>query len=322
MKIAVGHAGTPEHQLAGALIEMAAAAGIALQGKVFDGGGEARRVASVHEGMSEVSLGLAETVRWTYRAEGAYDGWRHTSLRALATIQHTQWLGVAARWESGIGSLADLRDARNLRLLAPLPGGASATWAFVTGKVLGAHGASPAELVQRGWRSEDISSAESRLERADFDVLIAPLGAPGSAHARLWHSASELANLRFFAVPDTLLDTLEADHGLARGTVPAGYLRGIAAPLTTVCFDEWIVFASERLEDAMALKLVDAFEKGRHKLLPLHASLDPLRPLDDLGLPVHRAVKRDRQQLTRIAVTSTDTAAAPADERVRAKALV
>lgn len=308
MKIAIGPAGTPEWHLCSVVREAAAAAGIALEPKRFDGG-EARRVASVHEGMSDVSVALAETVRWTYRAQSAYDGWRHTSLRALAAIHHSQWLGVAARWETGIGSLADLGTARNLRLIAPLPGGESATWTFVAGQALAAHGVRIGELTERGWRVEDLAKGAARVRNLDFDVLIAPLGPIGSVHASLWHEASVLANLRFLPLSDMALDRFRSDHGLLRTALPTGYLRGVDAPVPTVGFERWTVFASERLEDPVALALTHALEARRASLLPLHAALDPLRSLDDLGLPVHRAVKRDREERAFAAV------AAPAGER-------
>jgi TRAP-type uncharacterized transport system substrate-binding protein len=305
MRIAVGPSGSAEALLAHAVIRIAQTAGISLEPKHFDGG-EARRVASVHEGMSEVSLALAETVRWTYRAEGAYDGWRHTSLRALAAIYQPVWLGIASRWESGIASLEDLAEARNLRLLAPLRGGESATWSFVAEQVLGAHGARPAELVKRGWRVEDIAKAGARVRTADFDVIAAPIGAPCSMHAQLWQEASVRGNLRFLAVGDQLRDRLASEPGLRCGAIPPNYLRGLDASLQTITFDRWVIFASERLEDDVAVRLSRALEEGRRSLLPLHAFLDPLASFDDVGVPVHRAVRKDRQerQLTASLATS------------------
>jgi TRAP-type uncharacterized transport system substrate-binding protein len=293
--MAVGPVGTPEAYLANEVIKLAQAAGIALQPKRFDGG-EARRVASVHEGMSEVSLALAETVRWTYRAESAYDGWRHTSLRTIAALYHPLWLGIAARWESGIASLDDLAHARNLRLLAPLRGGESATWSFVAEQVLAAHGAAPSELVKRGWRVEDISKAGARARTLDFDLIVGPVGAPGSAHLELWHEASVRANLRFLPVAGALQDRLATEHGVRSGVLPANYLRGLDASLHTVMFDRWLVFASERLEDDVAVKLARALEDGRRSFVPVHAFVDPLASFDDARVPVHRAVGKDRQE--------------------------
>ena len=294
MRIAVGPPGTPEAYLAQAVIEVAQEAGIALTAKRFDGG-EARRVASVHEGMSEFSLALAETVRWTYRAEGAYDGWRHTSLRALAALYHPIWLGVAARWESGVSSLEDLARARNLRLLAPLRGGESATWSFVAQQVLATHGAAPAQLLDRGCRVEDIAKAGARVTTLDFDIIVAPLGASASAADRMWQEAALRANLRFLPLPAALKDRLGSEYALRCGSIPANFLRGIEAPLPAIMFERWLIFSSERLEDDVAVNFARALEQKRRHLVPLHAFLDPLASFDDAGVPVHRAVRKDRE---------------------------
>ncbi|MHB8468201.1 MAG: TAXI family TRAP transporter solute-binding subunit [Gaiellaceae bacterium] len=294
LRIATPGAGTPEWYIAAAVKRLAADAGIELEPKHFDGG-EARRVASVHEGMAEVALALVETAGWAYRAESAYDGWRHTSLRAIAAIEQTQWLGVAARWESRVGSLDELAEARSLRLHTPLPGGDSASWTFLAGETLAAHGARPAQLEERGWRVEDVGSARARVRELDFDVLVAPIGPFRGAQARLWQEASVLADLRFLPLPEPTLERLESQHGVRRGLLPAGYLRGADTPVPTICCDRWVVFASERLEDEVAVALSRGLEDRRERLIALHASLDPLRPLDDVRIPVHRAVLRDRR---------------------------
>lgn len=294
LRIAAPSTGTPEWYLAAAVKRLAAEAGIELEAKHFDGG-EARRVASIHEGMAEIGLALVETAGWAYRAEGAYDGWRHTSLRAIAAIDQPQWLGVAARWESRVGSLDDLAEARDLRLLAPLPGGDSASWTFLAGELLAAHGARPAQLAERGWRVDDLAAARTRVRELDFDVLIAPIGPFRGAQAQLWHEASTLANLRFLPLTEPTLDRLESEHGVHRSLLPADYLRGVDTRVPTIRCDRWVVLASERLEDEPAVALSRALEDRRERLLPLHASLDPRRPLDDVRIPVHRAVLKDRR---------------------------
>lgn len=294
LRIAAPPAGAAEWYLAAAVKRLAAEAGIELEPKQLDGG-EARRVAAIHEGMAEIGLALVETAGWAYRAESAYDGWRHTSLRAIAAIDQPQWLGVAARWETRVGSLDELAEARGLRLLAPLPGGDSATWTFLAGETLAAHGARPAQLAGRGWRVEDLAAAHARVRALDFDVLVAPVGPFRGAQAQLWHEASTRANLRFLTLPEPTLDRLEADHGVHRSLLPADYLRGVEARVPTIRCDRWVVLASERLDDETAVALSRAFEDRRERLLPLHASLDPWRPLDDVRIPVHRAVLRDRR---------------------------
>lgn len=294
LRLAVAANGTPEWYLAGAIRRLASEAGITLEPKRFEGG-EARRVASLHEGMAEVGIALADTARWAYRAEAAYEGWRQTSLRAIAAIEQTQWLGVAVRFETRVASLDELGAARGLRLLAPLPGGESTTWSFLASEVLDAHGADPTRLAAQGWRVEELHAAARRVRALDFDALVAPIGPFLGPQAHVWHEASALANLRFLPLPDATLSRLETMHGLQRGVLPAGYLRGVEQAVPTVQCDRWVVLVAERLADETAVALARALEDRRARLLRLHAGIDALRSLEDLGIPVHRAVLADQR---------------------------
>lgn len=288
IRIAVPGRGAPEWYLAAVLRRLAGERGVDLVSKQFDGG-EARRVGSIHEGMAEVSIALEETVRWAYRAESAYDGWRHTSFRLVAGIEQVQWLAVAAREDARVASLADLGEARDLRVLTYVPGGESATWAYLAGELLRAHGVDPARH-----RLFDVERERARIRRLDFDLLVAPLGPFRGWRGSLWHEASTLAPLRFLPLEDAALDRLEQEHGLRRGLLPAEYLAGVDEPVQTLRFDRWLVVASERLEDEAALTLAAALDRGRERLAPLHAFHDPRRPLLDVGVPVHRAVRTAR----------------------------
>jgi TRAP-type uncharacterized transport system substrate-binding protein len=288
LRLAIADRGAPEWYLAAVLRQLAGDAGVALEPKRFDGG-EARRVASVHEGMAEVSIALEETVRWAYRAESAYDGWRHTSFRLVAGIEQMQWLGFAAREDARVASFDDLASAGDLRVLTYLPGGESATWSFLVSATLAAHGVDPGRL-----RLLDVESERSRIRRLDFDLLIAPIGPYRGWRGSIWQEAAALAPLRFLPCDTVAVERLGSSHGLRSGLLPADYLPGVREPVPTLRFDRWLVFASERLEEDTALTLARALDAGRDRLAALHAFHDPRRPLLDVGVPVHRAVRSDR----------------------------
>lgn len=288
LRIAVPARGAPEWYLSALVRRLGETAGLPIESKRFDGG-EPRRVAAIHEGMAELCVSLEETVRWAYRAESAYEGWRHTSFRLLAGIEQTQWLAVAARRDARIGSLADLADARDVRVLSHVRGGEETTWAFLVEELLRAHGAAPERL-----RLVPLEEERSRVRRLDFDLLIAPHGPFRGWRSTIWHEASTLAPLRFLPLDDDALAHLEREHGVRRGELPAGALAGVEEPVPTLRFDRWFLFGSERLAEDDALALARVLEEGRERLLPLHASHDPRRPLLDVGVPVHRAIRADR----------------------------
>jgi hypothetical protein len=288
-RIAVADRGAPEWNFAALLRRLAAGAGVTIQSKRFDGG-EARRVASIHEGMAEVCIAPEETVRWAYRAEAAYDGWRHTSFRLLAGIEQAQWLAAAARADLHLHSLEELASARELRVLTYVPGGESATWSFVVQELLAAYGVGDENV-----RLLDFELERTRVRRLDFDVIIAPLGAFRGWRSAVWHEAAALTPLRFLPLGDAALERLEG-HGMRRRLLPADELPGIEEPVQTVGLDRWLLVCSERLEDETALALTRALDEGRERLVPLHAYHDVRRPLLDVGVPVHRAVRREREE--------------------------
>jgi TRAP-type uncharacterized transport system substrate-binding protein len=289
IRIAVADRGAPEWYFAAVLRRLGRAAGVELQPKSFDGG-EARRVAAIHEGMAELCVAPEDTVRWAYRAEAAYDGWRHTSFRLLAGIEQLQWLAVAARADVQLRSLEELAGARELRVLTYVPGGESATWSFVVGELLAAVGAG-AENV----RLLDLELERTRIRRLDFDLLVAPLGPFRGWRSAVWQEAASLTPLRFLPLGEAALARLEG-HGLRRRLLPADELPGLEEPVETIGLDRWLVVASERLEDETALALTRTLDEGRDRLAPLHAFHDARRPLLDAGVPVHRAVLAERRE--------------------------
>jgi TRAP-type uncharacterized transport system substrate-binding protein len=299
IRVAVADRGAPEWYFAAVLRRLAADAGVNIQSKRFDGG-EARRVASIHEGMAEVCIAPEETVRWAYRAEAAYDGWRHTSFRLLAGIEQAQWLAVAARADLHLASLDELAGVRGLRMLTYVPGGESATWSFVVRELLAAHGVGDENV-----RLLDFELERTRVRRLDFDLIVAPLGAFRGWRSAIWQEAAALTPLRFLPLGAAALARLEG-HGLRRRLLPADELPGLEEPVETVGFDRWLVFCSERLEDETALALVRALDEGRDRLAPLHAFHDARRPLLDVGVPVHRAVRQERDErgLERVPATA------------------
>ena len=290
IRIAVADRGAPEWYFAAVLRRLAAGVGVDIQSKRFDGG-EARRVASIHEGMAELCIAPEETMRWAYRAEAAYDGWRHTSFRLLAGIEQAQWLAVAARADLHLQSLEELAQARGLRVLTYVPGGESATWSFVVGELLAAVGAGDENV-----RLLDLELERTRIRRLDFDLIVAPFGPFRGWRSAVWQEAAALTPLRFLPLPEAALARLEG-HGLRRMRLPADELPGIEEPVETIGLDRWLVVASERLEDETALALTRALDEGRSRLVPLHAYHDARRPLLDVGIPVHRAVRREREEL-------------------------
>lgn len=293
LRISFAQRETPEWRLALLLARVAGEAGVPVA-PIRMAGGEARAIAGVHEGMAEIGLNLLQSVRWAYRAEGAYDGWRHTSLRALGSILQPQWLTVAVRWDLRVTSLQELAQRRPpLRVLAHLPDGPATTWSFLTGRLLAAHGLTFADLTAWGGRLSDCASvaALAAARQGDFDVVIAPLGAVAGPAAQLWHAVGEAVDLRFLALDEAVADRLAGELGIASRTVPDGMLRGLGPAVRALCLSHVLLYASERMEGETARTLFHAVAGARELLADEHAFFDAAHALDDPPIPPHRGLR-------------------------------
>ncbi|MGH2856737.1 MAG: hypothetical protein ACRDMJ_04550 [Solirubrobacteraceae bacterium] len=293
LRISFAQRDTPEWRLALLIARLAGEAGVPLV-PIRMAGGEARAIAGVHEGMAEVGVNLAQSVRWAYRAEAALDGWRHTSLRALGSIWQPQWLAIAVRWELRISELHEIGQRRlPLRVLAHLPDGPATTWSFLTGRLLRAHGLTFSELTDWGGRLDDCATAPAiaAARQGDFDVLVAPLGALAGPAAQLWHAASQAVDLRFLGLDDAVAGSLARELGIASRALPEGIVRGVGPGVRTVCLSRLLLYASERMEGATARALFEAVAGGRELLADEHAQFDAAHALDDPPIPPHPGVR-------------------------------
>lgn len=283
LRISYAEHGTLEWRLASVVAALAGEAGVPVR-LARMAGGEARAIAGVHEGMAELGLNLAPAVRWAYRAEGAYDGWRHTSLRALATLWAPQWLAVAVRWDLRVTSLRELAERRlPVRALVHVAGGPATTWSYLTGRLLAAHGLSLAALAEWGGRVDDLAEG-----LGDFDLAIAPFGARAGAAAELWRGAS---GLRFLGLDDTVAQRLERDLGIPAHALPEGAAAGLGEGVRALWMPRLLLYASERLEEEEARALLAALEAGREELAAEGAFLDAANARAQPVIQPHRGTK-------------------------------
>lgn len=291
LRISFAERTTPEWRLARVVAQLACAAGVPLE-LTRMAGGEARAIAGVHEGMAEIGLNLAESVRWAYRAEAAYEGWRHTSLRALGSIWKPQWLLVATRSELDVKTLAQLAEQRPaLRALVHLPGGPATTWAFLTNRLLTAHGLTLADLLAWGGRTSDCVADLAAAREGDFDLIIAPYGAHAGPAGELWQAASTAASLRFLGLTDTVAEDFKRDFGIASRVLAEGALPGVGEGMRALWFPRYLLYTSERLEARTARAIVEALAAGREELLAEYAFFDVAHALDDAPIRPHRGIR-------------------------------
>lgn len=284
VKVALTDAQTGDTILARRICRLLDDAGLEVD-EFHSSSGEARRLSSVHEGVADLSVGLSVMVRWAYRSEAAYDSWRHTSLRALVALDRPVWFTAATRADHPADLLERFRtDRRALSVLCYPPDGHSAGWAFLLNELLRASSIDLGDIRRAGGRlidpTEDVWSPE------EVDIVVLPYGAPGvdeRAWARLWSHG--LQPLHW----GETTERVARRHELEVRPLPEGGLVPDGSP-PALYFPRTLVFASERMADDEARKIISVLHESRDSLHAAGYSLDPTRAFDPAaGLRYHRA---------------------------------
>lgn len=286
MKLSVSRTPTGDLYLSRAILTVLRDADLSVE--VFNpAAGEARQIASVHEGLADLGVGLVEWVRWAYRSEAAYDGWRHTSLRALAVVRQPLWLVVAARWDLRFNELSDLAGAP-LRVLTYPPSGHSAGWSYLIDQVFTDNGLPLADIKRAGGRFIDCTSDDPALHRGDIDLVALPYGLVPGAVGRAWSLAAATTDLRVLPLTDTM-QRVASRYGMATRPLPAaGLLDAPAIP--SLYLPRTVIFGSERLADEDATRVLTALVEQRDVLADAGFQLDsPTAFAPDIGVRYHRA---------------------------------
>ena len=286
MKLSVSRTPTGDLYLSRAILTILRDADLTVD--VFNpAAGEARQIASVHEGLADLGVGLAEWVRWAYRSEAAYDGWRHTSLRALAVVRQPLWLVLASRWDLRFSELSDLASTP-LRVLTYPPSGHSAGWSYLIDQALTDNGLSFAAIKRAGGRFVDCTRDDPALYRGDIDLVALPYGLVPGAVGRAWSRAAAMTDLRILPLPDTV-QRLASEYGLATRPMPAGGVLD-APPVPSLYLPRTVIFGSERLDDEDATRVLTALIERRDLLADAGFQLDPPTAFaPDIGIRYHRA---------------------------------
>ncbi|MGH3499498.1 MAG: TAXI family TRAP transporter solute-binding subunit [Nocardioidaceae bacterium] len=290
MKLAVPRARMPEAALTAVVTDVLRSAGQEVD--AFDAaGGEARDIAAVHEGMADLGVGVADWVSWAYRARAAYEGWRHTSLRALVDVWQPQWLGIAVEAQSSVRTLREAGEQRSaVRLVTHPKSGYSAGWSHLVEEVFRGHGFELRDVAGDGGQIVDGASFDWQPAEDDgFDLLALAYGPQLGAVGTTWAQAGAHADLRFLVVDDEVMTAVAERHGLRTRPLPTGGLVEVPTGARSLYLPRFCVYASERLQDAEAQAIVGTLHDHRDQLLAAGFFLDPLRAFStDGGLRLHR----------------------------------
>jgi hypothetical protein len=210
-------------------------------------------------GLGAIDFGAVsiQFLRNAYRGTGPYASDKpRTNLRLIANIQDPSYVLAAAKKETGITDLAQIRQKRwPVRILTAGIGGDSAA-------ILAHFGLSRQAIEAAGGRM-----GSSPVDRESFDVVIGGGGVMTTAPEwRIWTEISQKFDLNFIELPDDLLAQLAKDGEQERGVIPAGLYRGIERPIPTVVRTGTAIYGRADMPDDFAYIVAKAMDEQQQLL--------------------------------------------------------
>jgi TRAP transporter TAXI family solute receptor len=196
---------------------------------------------------SEVNLVDA----WNGTGAYASDKKKRQNYRIVAALQQPNYLLAAASRQSGIRSLAEIKDRRR------------ATWVYVDGndatrEVLAFYGITEEGLKAR---SGGLLTAGSREFRAAADVIIHNGLLVNTPEQRVWYEATQLSDLFFMDLDPKLIENLTKRPGYYAVTTPAYSMRGLDRRLTTVMRPTHVIYVRDDAPDDFVYTLAKALDE-------------------------------------------------------------
>jgi uncharacterized protein len=216
-----------------------------------------------------------------YKSEGPYK-----NLRLIAKIEDPLYVVVAAKAETGITDLRQIRDnhlsVRIVCMNSP-----------ITQIILEYYGIQREELESWGGTMGDVMKEK---DTAVFDVIISDLATPANnPESDYWTYYTYHYNLNFIELPEDLLNKIVSKvKGSEKVIVKWGFLRGITKPFNSVGRSGESVFAREDTPEQAAYDLAKAIDLNRGKLkwYIRPYSYDPRTVWKNGDVPLHPGAER------------------------------
>jgi TRAP-type uncharacterized transport system substrate-binding protein len=216
-------------------------------------------------------------------------------LRAIMVLPQFDQFGMAVTAQSGIRSIADIRD-RRYPLKVSLRGQRDHSVHFIANQILSVYGFSFDDITSWGGQArydEEMPNGPHRIgaaERGEIDALW------DEAIPMFGKRAVELG-MRFLPVDEPQLQQLEA-QGIRRVAITSEDLPGLQEDVWTVDFSGWPVFCLENAPDDMVTSFCEGLE-ARKERIPWYGEgpMDLQRMVSDtrdapMAIPLHLAAER------------------------------
>lgn len=198
-------------------------------------------------------------------AEGRTPFTSKLPLCSLAGFAHQDMLVFAVRRETGITSLAEIRDRKYpLKVSTPLRETRHpAVWCAE--KVLVEYGFSLDDIEAWGGKVLRDRPRNQKLPGAmpvsdEFEAIF-----DEAIMTNRWKSLTSKYDLRFLSIDEDVLRRLEA-QGWTRGVLPKGRFPGVEQDVPGIDFSGWYLFCRQDLDEELAYLTIRAIDEQQHEI--------------------------------------------------------
>ncbi|MFZ2022944.1 MAG: TAXI family TRAP transporter solute-binding subunit [Terracidiphilus sp.] len=179
-----------------------------------------------------------------------------SNLRLIANFQSPWFLIVAAKADTGITDLSQIREKRwPVRVYAPRSD-------RMVNEVLAYYGLSVDSITAAGGYV-----GNSFADRANFDVIIhGGAGLSTAPEWNVWDQVSQHFDLNYLELAEPLLAKLAQEPQVERGSIPVGLLRGIERPIPTVVRNGTVIYSRADVPDTFAYDVARAVDEHQDLL--------------------------------------------------------
>jgi len=193
-----------------------------------------------------------------YRGAGVYSKEKpRTNLRLIANLQDPSYVLVAAKKDTGITDLAQIRQNRwPVRvLIAGIEGG-------IATSILDYYGLSRSAIETAGGHV-----GNSTEDKEKFDIVIGGGGCMTTAPEwSLWSEVSIKNDLLFLDLPQDLLARLSKETGEEIGMMPLGLYRGVNHSIRTLVRSGTVIYTRADIPDDFAYAVAKAIDEQQDQL--------------------------------------------------------
>ena len=240
---------------------------------IWNGLGFVDNVREVGRGQKDLAIATpASFVAMAVNGVGPYADEPFPNLRAIASMPQDDRLVLAVDASLGVRTLADIRERKLPLCIATGVDDGINHIGMAAHALLSASGidveAWGGGFAPGDWYPQALGSLRSGAANALMQEAI--MTPP-------WQDMANEREMVFISFDDQPLENLERQYGWPRGTLPAGYFKGLEEPFQTLDFSDFLVFVREDMPDDVAYVLARLMVETRGAIEARYRHIPPER---------------------------------------------